>query len=56
LFALITGTVVFTVAAVVLGATVLTHLNVDHSGAVYMLANVKLVPLVTIYVPLLAIS
>ena len=45
-----------TVTFVVLGAAAFHHLNTHHAGALYIFANVKLVPLVTIYVPLLAIS
>ena len=45
-----------TVTFVVLGAAAFHHLNTHHAGALYILDHVNVVPLVTIYVPLLAVS
>jgi hypothetical protein len=50
---------VLTVVAVALGAAPVHHLNVhaaDHVGIVYIFAHVNVVPLVTIYVPLLTVA
>ena len=45
-----------TVTFVVLGAAAFHHLNTHHAGALYIFAHVNVVPLVAIYVPLLATS